>query len=66
MDIMLRLESAGFNIICHVHDEVVIEAKKDDAEETLAKVIDTMRTPPTWIPDIPLDAEGKVLERYEK
>ncbi len=66
VDIMLRLESAGFNIICHVHDEVVIEAKKDDAEETLAKVIDTMRTPPTWIPDIPLDAEGKVLERYEK
>ena len=66
VDIMLRLEAAGMDIIMHVHDEVVIEAKKEDAEEILAKVIDTMRTPPAWIPDIPLDAEGKILERYEK
>ena len=63
---MLRLEAAGLKIILHVHDEVVIEVKKEDAEETLAKVIATMQTPPTWIPDIPLDAEGKILERYEK
>tara|TARA_R110002051_G_scaffold75747_4_gene137711 strand:+ start:9701 stop:11464 length:1764 start_codon:yes stop_codon:yes gene_type:complete len=66
VDIMLRLEAAGLKIIFHVHDEVVIEVKKEDAEETLAKVIATMQTPPTWIPDIPLDAEGKILERYEK
>ena len=65
-DIMLRLDKSGHKIICHVHDEVVIEVKEDDAEQVLGDVLETMRTPPSWLPDIPLDAEGKILNRYEK
>ena len=65
-DIMLRLDKEGHKIICHVHDEVVIEVKEDDAERVLGDVLKTMQTPPTWLPDIPLDAEGKILKRYEK
>ena len=65
-DIMLRLEKKGLKTIIHVHDEVVIEANKDDAEEVLGDVIAAMKTPPTWLPDIPLEGEGKVLTRYEK
>ena len=53
-------------IIFHVHDEVVIEVDEEDAEKTLDLVIEEMRTPPEWLPDIPLDAEGKVLDKYEK
>ena len=40
--------------------------KEDDAKEALDLVIKEMRTPPKWLPDIPLDAEGKILDRYEK
>ena len=65
-DIMLRLDKEGHKIICHVHDEVVREVKEDDAERVLGDVLKTMQTPPTWLPDIPLDAEGKILKRYEK
>jgi len=65
-DIMLRLEKKGLKTIIHVHDEVVIETNKDDAEEVLGDVIAAMKTPPTWLPDIPLEGEGKVLTRYEK
>ena len=65
-DILLRLESLGHNIIMHVHDEVVIEAKKDDADQILCDVLAAMSDPISWIPDLPLEAEGKVTERYEK
>tara|TARA_R100000734_G_C3318354_1_gene112433 strand:- start:2421 stop:4184 length:1764 start_codon:yes stop_codon:yes gene_type:complete len=65
-DILTRLENKGMDIIFHVHDEVVIEVDEKDAEETLSRVINEMRTPPKWLPEIPLDAEGKVLDKYEK
>ena len=65
-DILTRLENRGMEIIFHVHDEVVIEVDEKDAEKTLDLVIEEMRTPPEWLPDIPLDAEGKVLDKYEK
>ena len=65
-DILIRLNKKDLNIIFHVHDEVVIETPEEAAEEVLQTVIEEMRKPPEWIPDIPLDAEGKILDRYEK
>jgi DNA polymerase I-like protein with 3'-5' exonuclease and polymerase domains len=50
----------------HVHDELVIETPEKEAEHTLKEVTSIMSTPPEWIPDIPLDAEGSILTRYEK
>lgn len=65
-DMILRLESAGLTLIFHVHDEVVIECDEADAKETLNKTIGIMSTPPEWIPDIPLAAEGQILTHYQK
>jgi len=65
-DILIRLEKRGLGIIFHVHDEVVVEVDENEAEGTLELIIQEMRTPPEWIPDIPLDAEGKILDKYEK
>jgi len=65
-DIIIRLEKRGMGIIFHVHDEVVVEVDENEAEGTLELIIQEMRTPPEWIPDIPLDAEGKILDKYEK
>ena len=65
-DILLRLESLGHDTIMHVHDEVVIEAKKDDADQILCDVLAAMGEPPSWIKDLPLEAEGKITDRYEK
>lgn len=44
-DMLLRIEQAGLDVIFHVHDEVVIEVDKDKADDTLAKVLDIMKTP---------------------
>ena len=65
-DMMLRLEQNGFKIIFHVHDEFVIEVDEEEAEESLKNVVESMSHAPDWIPDIPLAAEGKILDRYEK
>lgn len=65
-DCMLRIEKEGLNIVCHVHDEVVIECDEDEAEDVLDKVLSVMKSPPEWISDLPLDAEGKIVTRYEK
>tara|TARA_R110002051_G_scaffold274450_2_gene335175 strand:- start:1127 stop:2890 length:1764 start_codon:yes stop_codon:yes gene_type:complete len=65
-DILIRLEAKGLQTIFHVHDEVVIETSASEADDVLEAVVEEMRIPPKWIPDIPLDAEGKVLDRYEK
>jgi DNA polymerase len=65
-DMLLRVDKAGYKIIMHVHDELVIETSEKEAEHTLKEVTSIMSTPPEWIPDIPLDAEGSILTRYEK
>jgi len=65
-DMLLRVNAAGHKIIMHVHDELVVEAPADKAEETLSDVINIMSQPPTWIPDIAVEAEGSIQDRYEK
>ena len=65
-DMMLRLEEAGIKIIFHVHDEFIIEVEEKKAEQTLEQVLAIMSTAPDWIADIPLEAEGKIVNRYQK
>jgi len=65
-DMIVRLEEDGIKLIFHVHDEVVIECNEDEAESILERTIEIMSSPPTWIPDIPLAAEGQILTRYQK
>lgn len=56
----------GVELIMHVHDEVVAEVDADKAEWALNEIIQIMSTPPDWIPDIPVSAEGQILTKYEK
>jgi DNA polymerase len=65
-EMLLRIDEAGHDIILHVHDEVVIECDAEEAEKVLAECLEIMSTPPAWIPDIPLSAEGEILDFYSK
>lgn len=65
-DILVRLEKVGYELLFHVHDEVIIEVNEENASEALEDVIRIMSEPPKWIPNIPLSAEGSVLKHYEK
>ena len=59
-----RLESAGYRLVFHVHDEVVIEAPEDQAR--LDDVSRIMSIPPSWAPDLPLKADGWINPFFKK
>jgi prophage lambdaSa04, DNA polymerase len=59
-----RLEAAGYPVVFHVHDEVVIETETEHAD--LSAVCDIMARPILWAPDLPLKAEGWTGGFYTK
>jgi DNA polymerase bacteriophage-type len=63
---MLRLENDGFEVINSIHDEILLLVAEDQAESSLARVVEVMTTPPNWAPGFPLAAEGWVGPRYQK
>lgn len=65
--VMLRLRAAGIKIWLRNHDELamVLPIFQQPAER-LEWCRQEMATPPRWMPNVPLDAEVKLGERYEK
>ena len=62
-----HLEAAGFPIVFHVHDEVVIDIKPFADDKTmLAKVKGIMTTPIPWAQGLPLGADGWVGQFFKK
>lgn len=65
-DMLLRIEEAGYKIIFHVHDEVIVEVPAEEAEAAKHEIDTIMATPPKWISDIPLASESHIYKVYEK
>jgi len=62
-----RLEAAGFPVVFHVHDEVVIEVTPYSSDkEMLKQVVDAMSEPIPWATGLPLNAEGWVGTYFKK
>lgn len=59
---LMRLEEKGFNIVMHIHDEVVIESDSSSIEE----INEIMSIVPSWAPGLILDADGFESEFYKK
>lgn len=55
-----------YRCVMTTHDELVAVAPKKKAKDCLAFMLETMRTPPAWMPDVPLDAEGGYAANYSK
>lgn len=53
-----------YPMVMQVHDELVAIVPESEAESFKAFMIDEMRRPPFWGPDLPLDAEGDVGHSY--
>ena len=61
------LREAGYKVVFHVHDEVVIEHPADkDPDAALADVVRIMSQPAPWAEGLPLNAAGWVGEFFTK
>ncbi len=67
MQAMLRLKALGYRAVMRTHDELVMLIKQDGNEQRHLEIcLNEMKRTPTWLPGIPLDAEGSLGERYSK
>lgn len=62
-EVMKRLEKEGYQIVMHIHDEVVIEAPID---KSLDEICGIMGQSPDWAPGLLLRADGYECEFYKK
>lgn len=61
---MLRLEKGGFDIVCHVHDEVVLEVQ--ERVSSVEEINEVMAINPSWTEGLPLKAAGFESSFYKK
>ena len=59
-----HLEAAGFPVVFHIHDEVVIDCRPEQAN--LDEVVRLMTLPIPWARDLPLNADGWVGDFFRK
>jgi DNA polymerase len=65
-DRMPVIESAGYEIVMHVHDEVVAEVPEHDELLTFEGLAALLATNPSWATGLPLAAAGFESHRYRK
>lgn len=65
-DAWIRCADAGFAPVLSVHDELVFELPEATAEADLARIVEIMEAPVEWAPGLPLQAEGTLMNFYQK
>lgn len=63
---MRKIEQAGFRIVLHVHDEVVVEVEESKAEESKLAIEKLMSKGPRWMKKVPIEAEAFITQEYCK
>ena len=61
---MQNVTAAGYDIVMHIHDEIVAEI--DEGKGNLAEFESLMTKLPEWAKGLPLKAEGWIGKRYRK
>lgn len=62
---MIRVEDAGYHIVMHVHDEMIVDVPKDDIN-ALNTINGFMAQPIDWAPGLPLKGDGYETSFYKK
>ena len=64
--ILKNLNDAAFDVVLHVHDEVVVEVEEEKAEEIKNEIQQIMMTGPKWMKNVPLSSEAIIAKEYTK
>lgn len=62
---MTRVAAMGYQIVMHVHDEMIVDAPKDDTD-ALQRINAAMGAPIEWAPGLPLRGDGYECDFYKK
>ena len=65
-DSMQRLDAAGFDIVAHIHDEIICEVDESEGKEKLEEMCKIMGAKTDWAPELPLKADGYLCNFYQK
>ncbi len=60
-----RVEAAGYRVVFHIHDEIVVEVP-NGSEADLRRIVELMSRVPAWAAGLPLNAEGWVGPFFKK
>jgi DNA polymerase len=62
-----RLEAAGYPVVFHIHDEVVIDIRPyAEPDKMLQDVVSIMSIAPSWAQGLPLGADGWTGDYFKK
>lgn len=61
---MFNVTEAGFNVVMHVHDELILDVPK--GESSVEEICELFAKPISWAPGIPLTADGYECNYYMK
>ena len=62
-EVLLRAEAKGLDVVFHIHDEIIVEAKPG---QTLQEVEALFSEPIPWCNDLPLKGAGYTTPYYKK
>lgn len=60
---ILNLEAAGYRVLFHVHDEVIVDVAADADPK---HVVDLLSKMPDWAASLPVSAEAEITTHYKK
>lgn len=61
-----RVSAAGYHIVMHVHDEIIVDTPRDTAEESFEEITELMGISPVWAPGLILKGDGYMTDYYRK
>lgn len=64
-EVMKRVSSLGYQIVMHVHDEIIVDVPNED-KDAPAKITAIMGEPISWAPGLPLRGDTYETDFYKK
>lgn len=65
-EVMLKVEEAGYDIVMHIHDEIVVDVPDEKLDKAKADISAIMSEAPAWAPGLPLRGDGYTTKHYKK
>jgi DNA polymerase len=63
---MTRVALDGYQIVMHVHDEMIVDVPMGESAQALCLINTLMGTPIDWAPGLPLKGDGYICDFYKK